>query len=85
MANIEKPVPVIVDLGKQKKKHIKALKRGEGKLVPLVQGAVEGTVNSPVIVLVREKDDAVSLPGARQLLRPWRPMFRAAGLDKLFR
>lgn len=55
--------PVIIDLGKRKRKQVKKLRRGEGKLLDDVNGAVAelrtaGTLNSdaqPVIIVVREK------------------------------
>ena len=55
--------PVIIDLGKRKRKQVKKLRRGEGKLLDDVNGAVAelrtaGTLNSdaqPVIIIVREK------------------------------
>ena len=55
--------PVIIDLGKRKRKAVKRLRRGEGKLLDDVNGAVAelrtaGTLSSdvqPVIVIVREK------------------------------
>jgi hypothetical protein len=55
--------PVIVDLGKKKKKAIKRLRRGQGRLMEQVEdciqelrdaGAISGTAQ-PVIVVVREK------------------------------
>jgi hypothetical protein len=55
--------PVIVDLGKQRRKRIKQLRRGEGKLVAEVTGAVEelrasGTIAADaqaVVFVVRER------------------------------
>lgn len=55
--------PVIVDLGKKKKKAIKRLRRGEGSLMTrvnelLAQLRSAGTVSSsaqPVIVLVKQR------------------------------
>ncbi len=55
--------PVIIDLGKRKRKQVKKLRRGEGKLLDDVNGAVAelrtaGTLSAdvqPVIVVVREK------------------------------
>lgn len=60
--------PIVIDLGKVKKKRVKALKRGEGKLVSEVQQAVEqvrarlgasaaGKEIVPVVVVYRQKDD----------------------------
>jgi hypothetical protein len=55
--------PVVLDLGKRRRKQVKQLRRGEGKLLDDVNGAVEelrtaGTLQAgaqPVIVIVREK------------------------------
>lgn len=55
--------PVIIDLGKRKRKLVKKLRRGEGKLLDDVNGAVAelrtaGTLSAdvqPVIIIVREK------------------------------
>ncbi len=55
--------PVVLDLGKRRRKQVKQLRRGEGKLLDDINGAVEelrtaGTlsaVSQPVIVVVREK------------------------------
>lgn len=55
--------PIIIDLGKQKKKRIKRLRQGYGRLAEDVAEAVEelkasGVVEGaaqPVIVVVREK------------------------------
>lgn len=55
--------PVIIDLGKHKRKQVKKLRRGEGKLLDDVNGAVAelrtaGTLGAdvqPVIIVVREK------------------------------
>jgi hypothetical protein len=58
--------PIIVDLGKQKKKRIKDLKRGEGKLMDEVMEVVaqvedkidaDGKVIVPVVVIYRKKDN----------------------------
>lgn len=55
--------PVIVDLGRKKKKAIKRLRRGQGRLMEQVEdciqelreaGAISGAAQ-PVIVVVREK------------------------------
>jgi hypothetical protein len=54
---------VVLDLGKRRRKQVKQLRRGEGKLLDDINGAVEelrtaGTlsaVGQPVIVVVREK------------------------------
>ncbi len=55
--------PVIIDLGKQKKKRVKRLRKGQGRLMSDVALALdelktEGVVKEgaqPVIVVVREK------------------------------
>jgi hypothetical protein len=55
--------PVVVDLGKQRRKLIKLLRRGEGPLMDDVRGCVEelrsaGTVSTsaqPVIIIVQPK------------------------------
>jgi Family of unknown function (DUF6200) len=66
-AEIKVATPIIINLGKQKKKAIKQLKKGEGKLMAEVQEAVNhvksqikpdesaGTVLVPVVVLYKEK------------------------------
>jgi hypothetical protein len=56
--------PVVLDVGKQKQKRIKQLKRGEGSLRSKIDAAVreaqsrvgEGKEVIPVIVLYRKKD-----------------------------
>jgi hypothetical protein len=55
--------PVVLDLGKRRRKQIRQLRRGRGKLLDDVNGAVEelrtaGTVSGdaqPVIVVVRQR------------------------------
>jgi len=55
--------PVIIDLGKKKRKAIKLLRNGHGKLMDDVRDAIEelssaGTVNAdaqPVIIIVERK------------------------------
>lgn len=55
--------PVVLDLGKRRRKQVRQLRRGEGKLLDDINGAVEelrtaGTLSAtaqPVIVVVREK------------------------------
>ncbi len=59
----ESAAPVIIDLGKQKKKRVKRLRKGEGRLMRDIAMAMEelkdeGVVTGgaqPVIVVVREK------------------------------
>ena len=65
--------PVIIDLGKQRRKRIKDLRRGTGRLADEISGCVEelkaaGTLASSaqtVVVVVREKRRRISslLPG----------------------
>lgn len=63
MSDNGKAGPVIVDLGKKKKKEVKALRRGEGQLMDDVRDAIDelassGTVangSQPVIVIVESK------------------------------
>tara|TARA_B100000959_G_C14880677_1_gene582405 strand:+ start:282 stop:518 length:237 start_codon:yes stop_codon:yes gene_type:complete len=58
--------PVIIDLGKKKKKQIKKLRSGEGRLISTINETIEvlqadGTVNKnaqPIIVVVREKSES---------------------------
>jgi hypothetical protein len=62
-ASVTAASPVIIDLGKRKRKQVKKLRRGEGKLLDDVNGAVAelrtaGTLTAdaqPVIIVVREK------------------------------
>ncbi len=62
-AEADEPSPVVVDLGKKKKKAIKRLRRGEGRLVADVARVIDelksaGTVGAsaqPIIVVVKEK------------------------------
>ena len=64
------PGPIILDLGKKKRKSIKALRNGKGKLLGEVMDAVEelrtlGTISKdaqPVVVIVREKTETGILP-----------------------
>jgi hypothetical protein len=59
----EQPGPIILDLGRKKRKYVKKLRKGNGKLLDEVMDAVDelcrvGTVPKsaqPVIVIVREK------------------------------
>ncbi|MEW6736396.1 MAG: hypothetical protein AB1489_34205 [Acidobacteriota bacterium] len=59
-------IPIVIDLGKEKSKRIKALKRGRGKLLDEVAAAVEevranlgdeanGKVLVPVVLIYRKK------------------------------
>jgi hypothetical protein len=71
--------PIVVDLGKVKRKRIKQLKRGEGVLLDDVQEAVvrvrerlgeqaTGKVLVPVVVVYRKKASR-----RRRRLAPWLP------------
>lgn len=72
-ARTDAKAPVIIDLGKQRRKRIKDLRRGTGRLADEINGCVEelkaaGTLSSgaqTVVVVVREKRRRVSslLPG----------------------
>ena len=62
--------PVVIDLGRHRKKKIKQLRQGTGPLLDEVNGvinelrtagAVTGTVQ-PVIVIVRERADSSKFP-----------------------
>jgi hypothetical protein len=65
--------PVIIDLGKHRRKRIKGLRKGKGRLIDEVSGCLEelraaGTISSnaqPVIVVVRQKRRRLSsmIPG----------------------
>jgi hypothetical protein len=67
---------VVVDLGKHKRKSIKKLRKGEGRLLDEVNALIDelreaGTVGEgaqPVVIVVKEKDRAGGLP-IRGLLR----------------
>ena len=57
------PAPVVIDLGKQRRKRIKELRRGEGKLMDEINASIEelrtagalGADVQPVVVVVRQK------------------------------
>lgn len=62
----ERVLPIVIDLGKKKKKEIKALKRGEGGLAAEVQTAIADVRQSlgaesatkeliPVVVVYKKK------------------------------
>jgi hypothetical protein len=66
--------PIVLSLGKQKKKNIKKLKRGEGKLMDEVVDVIEqvhdhlgaeadGKVIVPVVVVYREKPKSRGVRG----------------------
>ena len=72
-ARVDISQPIIISLGKQKKKHIKRLKRGEGKLWDEVLDVidevreqmgdqVEGGTIVPLIMVYKEKDKTRSFP-----------------------
>jgi hypothetical protein len=55
--------PVVLDMGKQRRKQIKELRRGQGKLMDEISGAIQelrtaGTISAgaqPVIVVLQQK------------------------------
>lgn len=55
--------PIVIDLGKKKKKLVRQLRKGRGKLIDRVNDVVDelrsagslASENQPVIVVVREK------------------------------
>ena len=57
------PSPILLDLGKQRRKRIKQLRRGAGKLMDEINASIEelrtagtiGPTTQPVVVLVRQK------------------------------
>lgn len=59
----ERSAPVVLDLGKHRRKQIKQLRRGEGRLLDDINGAIDelrtvGTIGAaaqPVVIIVREK------------------------------
>jgi hypothetical protein len=59
----DRSAPVVLDLGKQRRKQIKQLRRGEGRLLDDINGAIEelrtvgtvGAATQPVVIIVREK------------------------------
>lgn len=72
-AKADAKAPVIIDLGKHRRKRIKDLRRGTGRLADEVNGCVEelkasGTLSAgaqTVVVVVRQKRRRISslLPG----------------------
>jgi len=62
-AKADGKAPVIIDLGKHRRKRFKGLRKGKGRLLEEVSGCLEelkaaGTISAnaqPVIVVVREK------------------------------
>jgi hypothetical protein len=69
-SKVASETPIILDLGKKKRKQIKQLKKGTGKLMTEVQDCIQelkqaGRVadhSRPVIVLVRERRRKLMLP-----------------------
>ena len=67
---IPQETPIILDLGKKRRKQIKLLKKGTGKLMTEVQCHIQEAKQSgrvpeqarPVIVLVRERRRKLMLP-----------------------
>ena len=63
--------PIVLDLGKQRKKRVKELRRGEGRLMDEVNASIEelrtaGALAADaqaVVVVVREKRRKTRLPG----------------------
>lgn len=65
--------PVVIDLGKQKKRAVKELEQGGGPLAELVEralaqatagnGAVDPASVLPVVLLYKKKSKKVVLPG----------------------
>jgi uncharacterized protein DUF6200 len=57
------PAPIVVDLGRQKQKRVRQLRKGKGPLIADVNSTIDelratGTISAsaqPVIVVVREK------------------------------
>jgi hypothetical protein len=62
--------PIVVDLGKHRRKAVKALRRGQGKLMSEVTNCIQelraaGTLSvsaQPVVIIVREKRKRVAWP-----------------------
>jgi hypothetical protein len=59
----ERSAPVVLDLGKQRRKQIKQLRKGEGRLLDDINGAIEelrtvgtiGATTQPIVIVVRQK------------------------------
>jgi hypothetical protein len=70
VSKVAPDVPIILDLGKKKRKQIKQLKKGTGKLMTEVQDCIQelkqaGRVADharPVIVLIKERPRKLMLP-----------------------
>jgi hypothetical protein len=62
-ASTSQPSPIVLDLGKQRRKRVRQLRRGEGKLMSEIIDALEelklaGTLSAsaqPVVVVVQQK------------------------------
>lgn len=67
----------VVDLGKQRNKHIKNLKNGTGKLMAMVPTDAPG----PVVVVVRKKDEQALRQG-KKALKQFRKSGRKLGIPK---
>jgi hypothetical protein len=67
---VSEGAPIIVDIGKKRKKQIKQLREGRGKLMDEINGLLEelreaGSISGsaqPVVVVVQEKRKARLLP-----------------------
>ncbi len=57
------PSPVVLDLGKKRRKQIRQLRRGEGRLMDEINGCIEelrtagtiGAASQPVVIVVQQK------------------------------
>ena len=67
--------PVVLDIGKQKKKQIKLLREGKGKLLSEINASIQelrtvGSISAtaqPIIVIIREKRRKVMKTGLGRL------------------
>ena len=63
VSKVDTKSPIIIDMGKQRRKRVRALRRGTGRLADEVNGAIEelraaGTVapdSQTVVVIVRQR------------------------------
>jgi hypothetical protein len=70
VASEDRPTPLILDLGKHKKKSVKQLRNGKGKLLDEAMDSIEelqrvGTIPhsaQPVFIIVREKQKSTMFP-----------------------
>jgi hypothetical protein len=68
-ATVPEGAPIVVDIGKKRRKQIKQLREGRGKLMDKINGLLEelrtaGSISAsaqPVVVVVQEKRKARSL------------------------